>query len=289
MLTTLLLAHNIPVSGSIIKQPKLAATLTQLGRKGHKGFYQGEVANNIISDLQKAGAAWTPQDLNDYKVIERPPIFFKYKGSSVTTTPPPSYGGVALHQALKAIERSNTSDITVKKSTPMNIKTEMPTNESEAFMSQISIIDQWGNKASVSLSMNMPFGSAFTSPTTGILLNNSLAKFTASPNSRSEIDVIEPGKRPQSYMTPTLIESSDSLTIIGASSGKHTSTTLLLTILNYVDNASASQKATLEAMGHNAQEQQQKHSDLQIVHSNRTKGRIEASSSPTGGGQAIVR
>ena len=354
---------NIPASGSIIKQPELAATLMQLGRKGHNGFYQGEVANNIISDLNKAGGDWTLQDLSDYKVIERPPISFSYKGASITTAPPPSYGGITLQQALKILERFDTSemsrvekvdlisrvmrvtspeiatwlgdpaysdlpikqltsgaylsylaeDIAANKPTTMNVQAEAIINESEAFMPQISIMDKWGNKASVSLSMNMPFGSAFTSTSTGILLNNSLASFA--PNTASN-NIVEPGKRPLSYMTPTLIESSDSLTIMGASSGKHTSTSLLLAILDYLDNTldnmrqhapsyhydtrtdsikvepstfSNNEKKELEAMGHNIQEHPHDHWDLQVIHSDKTTGSIDAFSATTGGGQAIVR
>lgn len=357
---------NIPKSGSVIKQPELAATLILLGRKGHNGFYQGEIANNIVSDLKKAGGIWTLQDLSDYKVIERTPISFNYKGSSVTTAPPPSYGGIALQQALKILERFDTTDmsriekidlisrvmritspeiatwlgdpgysdlpikqltsgsylshlagdIAANRPTTMQMQTETAINENEAFMPQISIIDRWGNKASVSLSMNMPFGSAFTSTSTGVLFNNSLAGFSQrQARTAHNNNTAEPGKRPLSYMTPTLIESPEFLTVLSASNGKHTSATLLLTILDYVDNTphnrnnsfagyhydahtdsilvepstlSNAEKKALETMGHNIQEHRSSHKDLQVIHSDKESGSIEAFSSSTGG-QAIVR
>ena len=358
---------NIPQSGSVIKQPELAATLTLLARKGHNGFYQGKTANNIVSDLKKAGGVWTLQDLSDYKIIERPPISFSYKNSSITTAPPPSYGGIALQQALKILERFDTSDmsriekvdlisrvmritspeiatwlgdpaysdlpikqltsgsylshlagdIAANKPTAMTMQTETGIDENEAFMPQISIIDRWGNKASVSLSMNMPFGSAFTSSSTGVLLNNSLASFTQHQTRAAHgNNTAEPGKRPLSYMTPTLIESTESLTVLSASNGKHTSSTLLLTVLDYLNSTpnnrmkaspsyhydthtdsiqlepsalSNAEKEALEAMGHNVQEHQRNYKDLQIIYSDKVNGNIEAFSTSTGGGQAIVR
>ena len=91
---------------------------------------------------------------------------------------------------------------------------------------------------------------------------------------------------------------------------------MLLTILDYIDSAPESKKGTspryhydahtdsiliepsalsraeksaLEALGHTIKEHQRKHWDLQVIQLDKITGNIETFSSPTGGGQAIVR
>lgn len=75
-----------------------------------------------------------------------------------------------------------------------------------------SIMDAQGNSVAATLSINLPFGSAFTVPGTGVLLNNEMDDFSAkvgTPNAYglvgSEANAIAPGKRPLSSMTPTFM------------------------------------------------------------------------------------
>lgn len=75
-----------------------------------------------------------------------------------------------------------------------------------------SIMDVSGNRVAATLSINLPFGSAFTVPGTGVLLNNEMDDFSArvgTPNAYglvgSEANAIAPGKRPLSSMTPTFM------------------------------------------------------------------------------------
>ncbi|WP_250656729.1 gamma-glutamyltransferase [Alkalimarinus coralli] len=305
----LLFNGGAPSRGDVIKQPELAQTLTQLGRKGHKGFYSGEVAKNMVADISQAGGVWTLQDLLDYSIVERAPLSFQYKDITVTTAPPPSSEGISLQRKLGAIELIDRSDLgeEEQKSALMRVisqpnnQTELKTSskiipeagQSEAFTPQISVLDKRGNRVSASLTVNMPFGSAFISSSTGVLLNNSMASFADNPNtSANNSNKPELNERPMSYMTPTLIEAPGSLAIISTSSGKHTAASLLLTILDFVDNRPVEEWPSGQIKSgatDSAQLQEQYHSDMQVIYLDKTKGIIKAISDSAGIGQAIVR
>jgi gamma-glutamyltranspeptidase/glutathione hydrolase len=90
--------------GDTWRQEELARTLDRIAKHGPKAFYEGELAEIMATEVQKAGGLWTEKDLADYQAIERKPIEFDYRGHHVITMPPPSAGGVALRQILTASE-----------------------------------------------------------------------------------------------------------------------------------------------------------------------------------------
>ncbi len=106
-----------------------------------------------------------------------------------------------------------------------------------------SIIDKWGNAASVTYTLNDWFGTKITAPHTGVLLNNEMDDFTAKPgvpNSfglvQGEANAIAPGKRPLSSMTPTIVtKDGKPVMVLGTPGGSRIITTVLLTILNVID------------------------------------------------------
>lgn len=72
--------------------------------------------------------------------------------------------------------------------------------------SQVSVIDQYGNAASFTTSVEAAFGSFHM--VDGFLLNNQLTDFAADPLGPDGLAVanrLQPGKRPRSSMAPTLI------------------------------------------------------------------------------------
>jgi gamma-glutamyltranspeptidase/glutathione hydrolase len=90
--------------GDIFKQPELARTLQLLAEKGFDGFYRGETAKKLIAGVRQAGGHWTAEELSTYRVKQRTPIHFDYRGWKVTTAPPPSSGGIALATMLQILE-----------------------------------------------------------------------------------------------------------------------------------------------------------------------------------------
>jgi gamma-glutamyltranspeptidase/glutathione hydrolase len=99
-----------PPAGWVLRQPDLAATLEHLARSGNAGFYEGPVARALVESVNRAGGAWQLSDLAGYRVIERAPLRFQYRGATVTTAALPSAGGIALAQCLQMLERFETAD-----------------------------------------------------------------------------------------------------------------------------------------------------------------------------------
>ncbi|MNI08115.1 putative gamma-glutamyltransferase YwrD [compost metagenome] len=82
--------------GEIMKQPQLAETLKLIAKKGAKGFYQGEVAEKIVKDVQGNGGLLTLKDFSDYKAEWKEPISTNYRGYKAYNVPPNSQGIASL-------------------------------------------------------------------------------------------------------------------------------------------------------------------------------------------------
>lgn len=99
----------------------------------------------------------------------------------------------------------------------------------------LSVVDKWGNAASYTLTIEQTGGSAMTVPGRGFLLNNEMTDFSTTfvdgdPNR------IEPGKRPRSSMSPTIVlEGGDVRFVIGSPGGSTIITTVLQTLVNRID------------------------------------------------------
>lgn len=102
---------DAPVQGSLLRQPRLAATLLAIGENGRDGFYQGWVAQEMIQSVQQNGGIWQPEDLINYRVIERQPVKFTYRGAQITTASLPSSGGLTMAQGLNILENFALSDL----------------------------------------------------------------------------------------------------------------------------------------------------------------------------------
>lgn len=88
----------------LVKQEDLAKTFELIRDKGRDGFYNGTVADLIVAEMQSGGGLISKADLKNYQAIWRKPIIGNYKEYKIITVPPPSSGGVALMQLLKAVE-----------------------------------------------------------------------------------------------------------------------------------------------------------------------------------------
>jgi gamma-glutamyltranspeptidase/glutathione hydrolase len=93
-----------PAAGFVVRQPQLARTLERLIAQGADGFYRGEVAQRMVAAVQKSGGLWTLDDLAQYRVVEREPMRFNFRGVRIVTAPLPSSGGLVLAQSLQILE-----------------------------------------------------------------------------------------------------------------------------------------------------------------------------------------
>lgn len=95
---------KVPPLGYEIIQTDLANTLQIIADTKGKGFYQGEFANMLANGVQSAGGIWQAEDLINYKLVEREPIYGNYYNMKITSAAPPSSGGVALVTMLNILE-----------------------------------------------------------------------------------------------------------------------------------------------------------------------------------------
>ena len=97
--------RNYPnLKDSRLIQNDLAKTLKRIQKDGLNGFYSGETAYLIASDMRENGGLITEQDLIDYRSVWRDPIKGTYRGKTIVTMPPPSSGGIHLIQMLNILE-----------------------------------------------------------------------------------------------------------------------------------------------------------------------------------------
>ncbi|HEY0287348.1 MAG TPA: gamma-glutamyltransferase, partial [Pseudomonas sp.] len=105
-----------------------------------------------------------------------------------------------------------------------------------------AVLDQEGNAVAATLSVNLPFGSTFTVPGTGVVLNDEMDDFAADPEGSntygllgSQANSILPGKRPLSSMCPSFIESPRAFAAFGTPGGSRIPSAVLLSMLQYLD------------------------------------------------------
>ncbi len=106
-----------------------------------------------------------------------------------------------------------------------------------------SIADRWGNAVSVTYTLNDWFGAKVTAARTGVLLNNEMDDFTSKvgvPNLyglvQGEANKIEPGKRPLSSMSPTIVSKDGKpVMVVGTPGGSRIITAVMLTMINAID------------------------------------------------------
>nr|WP_238701270.1 gamma-glutamyltransferase [Mariprofundus erugo] len=108
-----------------------------------------------------------------------------------------------------------------------------------------SVIDGDGNMVSATLSVNYGFGSAYVSPSTGILLNDEMDDFATRPGKGNAYGLVqglansvEPGKRMLSSMTPTFVIGPERTLIVGTPGGSRIISMVLLATLGFMLDAS---------------------------------------------------
>jgi gamma-glutamyltranspeptidase/glutathione hydrolase len=106
-----------------------------------------------------------------------------------------------------------------------------------------NVVDAEGNAVAVTYTLNGGFGNGITVPGAGFLLNNEMDDFAAKPSSpnmfgltQGETNAIQPGKRPLSSMTPTILTRNGKLFMVaGGPGGSRIPTAVLQVILNVID------------------------------------------------------
>jgi gamma-glutamyltranspeptidase/glutathione hydrolase len=106
-----------------------------------------------------------------------------------------------------------------------------------------NVVDSHGNAVAVTYTLNNSYGNSITVPKLGFLLNDEMDDFAAKPGVPNmfgviggEANAIEPGKRPLSSMTPTIITKGGKLFMVtGAPGGSRITTGVMEVILDVLD------------------------------------------------------
>jgi gamma-glutamyltranspeptidase / glutathione hydrolase len=106
-----------------------------------------------------------------------------------------------------------------------------------------NVVDARGNAVAVTYTLNNSFGNGITAPGLGFLLNDEMDDFAAKPGvpnmfgvTGGDANAIEPGKRPLSSMTPTIITKDGKFFMaVGAPGGSRITTGVLQVILDVLD------------------------------------------------------
>jgi len=210
-----------------------------------------------------------------------------------------------------------------ERATPSSVLGDIPVSQQTGTQTtHFSVIDEEGNRVSATLSINLPFGSGFVVPGTGILLNNEMDDFSAKariPNAYGLIgdqaNAIEAGKRPLSSMSPTFIETESRVGILGTPGGSRIISMVLLGILDFADgylpNSWVSvpryhhqylpdevqfekgglgilQQRALEKRGHVLSEKNRRYGNMQAILWDKKINQVFAASDPRGEGKAVV-
>ena len=98
--------------GDIIVQKDLAKTLKRIATNGRDGFYDGETADLIVSEMKANNGLITYEDLKEYNSVYRKPIIGSYRGYTIISMGPPSSGGPLIIQMLNMLENFDVSSMT---------------------------------------------------------------------------------------------------------------------------------------------------------------------------------
>ncbi|WP_416963695.1 gamma-glutamyltransferase [Streptomyces sp. Agncl-13] len=110
----------LPVVGSTFKNPELAATYKELGKKGIDDIYQGALGKDILATVNTpkvdASSGWnarpgklSAKDLAAYRAKLQAPTKTSYRGLGVYSIAPSSSGGTTVGEALNILEKTDLS------------------------------------------------------------------------------------------------------------------------------------------------------------------------------------
>ncbi|WP_300518001.1 gamma-glutamyltransferase family protein [Aliiroseovarius sp.] len=83
-------------AGDLYRAPGQAEVLRRIAREGRAGFYEGEVAEDLITSLRALGGCHTQDDLASTRCTDAAPVSGTYKGVDLIEHPPNGQGATAI-------------------------------------------------------------------------------------------------------------------------------------------------------------------------------------------------
>ncbi len=211
------------------------------------------------------------------------------------------------------------SSIDPQRATPSASLAPAPAWREGDHTTHFSVLDSAGNAVAATLSINLPFGAAFSVPGTGVVLNNEMDDFAAALHgsnsyglSGSAANQIAAGKRPLSSMSPSFIDSPEAFATFGTPGGSRIPSMVLLAMLSHLDGQPPSawvttpryhhqylpdvleheantfspiEQTQLQQRGHHLKVVERPYGNQQMLLWNKQSGKVEGASDPRGIGQ----
>ncbi|MCG7930077.1 MAG: gamma-glutamyltransferase [Candidatus Thiodiazotropha lotti] len=273
----------------------------------------------ILNILQENNYAELPEPQKTHLLVEAMRRAYRDRAEYLGD---PDYVQVPVEKLIHPLYGAGLArSIDMQRATPSPKQTEISTAEGQD-TTHFSILDREGNRVAATLSINYPFGAGVVVPGTGVLLNDEMDDFSASPGVPNvyglvggEANAIEGGKRMLSSMTPTFVEDSQRIAILGTPGGSRIITMVLLGILEMAegrgpqawvsrprfhhqylpdviqmetDALSETLIGQLTEMGHNFKPLKNRYGNMQAVVWDKSTGQIDAASDPRGVGMAKI-
>jgi gamma-glutamyltranspeptidase/glutathione hydrolase len=237
-----------------IVMPDLIASLELIAAEGPGVLHHGELAELISRDVTGRGGLLTRADLAAYEPVVRPALVSRAGRWALSTTPPPSVGGVCLAAMLRLLlahpdENPLDPDHVVQVQRAvlghrLDVLDHAPdlVAAAEAFLDRVdrdhlavlesgstahvSATDRSGTACAVTFSSG--YGSGMIASGTGIWLNNCLGEQELNP---AGLHAARPGTRLLSNMAPTVGRHDDGSTLAIGSPGADRITTAIAQVL----------------------------------------------------------
>ncbi|BCX88032.1 gamma-glutamyltranspeptidase/glutathione hydrolase [Methylomarinovum tepidoasis] len=254
-------------AGERLRQPRLADTIEALAREGEVLFYEGEIAAAVAA-LCAEGGLLTRADLETYPVIERRPLWLRYRDAEILTNPPPSSGGIliafslellshfdlhalrfggpehaGLLTAVQDLTRQVRRDLDLDDTRPGRRPALLAPTVLTRYLDQlahhplcrrgtthISVMDAEGNCASLTTSNGE--GCGWLIPGTGIMLNNMLGEADLNPHGFFQWPC---DTRMTSMMAPSLARLPGCTVALGSGGSNRLRTAILQVLVNLID------------------------------------------------------
>ena len=213
-----------------LPQQRLARTLRRLAQTGPRDFYEGNLAQVLAREIQAAGGALSRRDLAGYEARVVAPLSLTYRDARIAATPELT-GGPTLVHILRALERRLAADggldaqayvayaecLQESYAHRLTHMGDVDGGRAPGCTSHFCVVDSQGNMAAVTQTLLSIFGSRFTLPETGVLMNNGIMWFDPEPGKPNSL---APDKRCLTNYCPIIAERGEQRFALGASGGR---------------------------------------------------------------------
>jgi len=181
-------------TGTLLKNPALAAVFKRIAQDGPDALYNGPIAEEIARKVQgnhNAGSL-SATDLKGYAAKERVPLCSDYKRWKICGMPPPSSGGIAIAQIMGTLQALEARDPRLAIAPMRPVKSASPAGL-EPVPEAVHLIAEAGRLAFADRALYVADADFVPVPVAGLVAPSYLAQRAALIGERS-LGIAKPGQ-----------------------------------------------------------------------------------------------